>query len=69
MFLLFAGNGMMIGPMSPLGQQYSPSPLGQHSPVETPSPATPFLVHQSPVRESTPGMGIHDPQEFRHEDL
>jgi hypothetical protein len=79
MFLLLAVNGMMISPLSPHGRQYSPSPLGQHSPVRTPSPVTPSLAQQSPVTpslaqqspvgESTPSTEIRDPQERRPSDL
>jgi hypothetical protein len=69
MFLLLAVNAMTIGPLSPLGRQYSPSQLGQYSPVGTPSSATPSLAQQSPVGESTPDTGIYDPQERQPEDL
>lgn len=75
MFLLFAGNATTIGSVSPQGsvsphgRQYSPSPLGQHSPVGAPSPATPSLAQHSLVGESTPGTRIRDPQERRREDL
>jgi hypothetical protein len=69
MFLLLAVNATTIGPLSPYGRQYSSTPLGQHSPVGTPSPATSSLAQQSPVGESTPSMGIRDPQEQRPSDL
>jgi hypothetical protein len=57
MFSLLAVNATTIGP------------LNQHSPVGTPSPATPSVVQQSPIGEYTPGTGTHDPQEGRPSDL
>jgi hypothetical protein len=61
MFLLLAVNATTISLLSPHGQQYSPSPLGQHSSVGTPLPVTPPLAQQLPVGESTLGTGIRDP--------
>jgi hypothetical protein len=48
---------LQVGTLSPIGRW-----LSQHSPVATPSPATPSLAQQLPVGENTPGTVPRDPQ-------
>lgn len=56
-FYYLAGNATTIGLLSPIGRR-----LSQHSPVTTPSPATPSIAQQSPVSEYTPVTVPPDPQ-------